>query len=561
MKNLILFEAFKTDKLNKTLGFINSEDGKNRFRNDLKKIGQFYDFPISDFDDNMFHYLGYQKALKLINFPDAKKCQYSYPSSDTKKYIAGEVCTGGKLKRKWGASGVRNMDCPACNGTGERKPTKKNRYLKFWFNTNGEYKGATITNSVKGSMETTFSRELNDYEVVKEFPSGAAMKRETENGDQIKINIYHDTTSYWQNPYVNPTGDMVATIIKKGTQTYAIQNSVYSNTDTWYFNRIMSNWRTFGSRITNISSPQSYLGKVSLIQRSNASTDPLYWNHSIDLNTMKASIGGDKKDILDDSNFAIVLDMDKIPEEFESTSAIRDRRSDARKDSLALQNDQDIKKANIKNYLDKISANSNVDVKNLNNLNMTFRRMLGFNNNVWQRIISGSNTCDDIKFIIDNIYECMILDSSSDDKEVTEEQIKNTIDNVIITRIRRAYGNAGHYSEQSETLRKKIHGDEDNNHEGDKEKAEKLASLLDEWSHEANKKLASIEINNIADAMVFLSKAKQISLSKFSTLSSAMQYVNRLNGWGPSYRRYILDLDQDKLKRDLLNQIQYVKSS
>jgi len=550
MKNLVLFEAFKTDKLNKTLGFINSKSGREKFRTDLNKVGEFYDFPISDFDDDMFHYLGYQQALKLINYPNEKKCEFSHPPND-KKYIAGEVCKDGRLKRKWGANGERNMVCPACNGTGKTKPTKRNQYLKFWFNSKGVYNGATITNSVKGSVETTFSTNLEDYEAVKEFASGAAMKRETENGDQIKINIYRNTPSYYRNGYSNPTGDMVATIIKKGTQVYAIQDEIYGNVDTWYFNRIMENWRTFGRRATNISSPQSYVGRISLLHRSNSSTDPLYWNHTIDLNTMKASVDDNKKQILDDATFAIVLDLDKIPAEFESASEIRDKRSDMRADTLALQTNDDIKKANIKKYLDKISNNSRVDLNNLENLNMTFRRILGFNNNVWQRVVSGKPPCDDIKYVIEKIYECM---SSNDD-----ETVKYNIENIILPRIRRAYGNAGRYLERSNAIQKQIR--EHDITDTDKEKAIEIIGMITEWSQETNKKLASIKIENISDAMIFHAKARQISISKFPTLHSAMQYVNRIGGWnGTAYMRDLFRMDLEQVKKDLTNQLSYVRN-
>ena len=552
MKNLVLFEAFKTDKLNKTLGFINSKTGRDKFRNDLKTIGVFYDFPISDFDDDMFHYLGYQKALKLINYPNAKKCEFSHPPSD-KKYIAGEICKDGRLKRKWGANGERNMACPACNGTGERKPTKRNQYLKFWFNSDGVYNGATITNSVKGSVETTFSKNLDDYEAVKEFASGAAMKRETENGEQIKINIYRDTPGGWRSGYSNPTGDIVATIIKKGTQVYAIQDDVYGNIDTWYFRRIMDNWNNFGRRIANISSPQSYVGRISLLQRSNASTDPLYWNHAIDLNTMKASIGGNKESILDDATFAIVLDLDKIPAEFESVGEIKDKRNDARAGALALETDNDIKKANIKKYLDKISQNSKVDLDNLENLNMTFRRLLGFNNNVWQRAISGNNGYNNIKNVVDNVYKAMANDDV--------EQVKYDIDNVILPRIRRGYADSGDYAERTARVRDKIRNyGKNSNRQGDVEKADEMIELINKWSLEANKKLATIKINNISDAMIFHSKASQILVSDFPVLNVAMGYLSRISGGWGGYENYFMATNLDEFKRDMENQIQYVKN-
>lgn len=544
MKNLVLFEAFKTDKLNKTLGFMENPQEKEKFRSDLKKLSQFYDFPISEFNDDMFHYLGYQKALKLINYPVADKCDYSYPSHEDRA-IHGESCQNGKIKRRWGA-GERNVECPGCNGSGEKKPMRKNKYLKFWFNKDGRYTGTTVTNSLQSSVDSSFSKNLEDYEIVKEFTSAAQMKRECENGDTLMLNLYSSLPSTWRPGYSRPTGDIVVTVYKRGTQIYGIQDDVYSNVDTWYFRDFP--WRSFGSRVTNISSPSSFVGRAKLIKRSNASTDPLYWNHGVDLSNMRTSSNVAKSEILNDANFALVLDLDKIDKtetEYVDVSTTRNKRDTSRKDALALKSDVDIKNENIQRYLSKIAENTNVDIKDLKNFNMTFKRMLGFNNFMWQRIIAQSRTTEAIEQITSEIYQAMNGDST-------------VLTNYTIPRIKSKYNDSIGYARTGMLLKRDLLAYSEN--EQEKANAIIICDIIDKWGQEINKKMSTLKCDTISDLIAFSFKAKTSGISKFPNLSNLVNKLRRGSSWGRHYLGECVRMDIEGIQSDFQLQIEYIKS-
>lgn len=64
LKYIKLFEAFESIKLTKILGYINQES-KRGFIQKLESISRQYDFPMSNFSDDMFQYLPFKKALNV----------------------------------------------------------------------------------------------------------------------------------------------------------------------------------------------------------------------------------------------------------------------------------------------------------------------------------------------------------------------------------------------------------------------------------------------------------------------------------------------------------------
>lgn len=148
LKYIQLFEAFESNKLSKTLKFINKEY-RSRFLHDIKSLCNKNNFPLSEISDDLFEYLPYRKALLLHKDPVQKKCgatSESEFSSDVA--LPGEKCEEGKLKRSWGAGRVRVMTCPNCEGTGIEPFREKWKYLKFWFSTDKKYVAKTATNGV-----------------------------------------------------------------------------------------------------------------------------------------------------------------------------------------------------------------------------------------------------------------------------------------------------------------------------------------------------------------------------------------------------------------------------
>jgi len=145
LKYIKLFEAFQSIKLSKTLKFVD-KDYRKSFLFDVERMFYKNDFPLSEISDDLFEYLPLRKALAFHKDPVEKKCGATSEGEFGSVGISGEKCQDGKLKRSWGAGRIRVMECPHCNGTGIEPFKPKWRYIKFWFNTDGEYITKTATN-------------------------------------------------------------------------------------------------------------------------------------------------------------------------------------------------------------------------------------------------------------------------------------------------------------------------------------------------------------------------------------------------------------------------------
>ena len=148
MKYLVLFEAFESNTLSKTLKFID-KDSQSTFKYWLSEIGKILDFPISEFSDDLFEYLPYNKALKKQ--PSDHK-ETIIPCDYESQWIPGEFCNEGRVKRTWG-NHKRTVKCPKCDGKGtlsyREEDNRVPRLIKFWFNKDGEFTIASATNGYK----------------------------------------------------------------------------------------------------------------------------------------------------------------------------------------------------------------------------------------------------------------------------------------------------------------------------------------------------------------------------------------------------------------------------
>ena len=65
MKYIKLYEAFESDKLSKTIGFIKEKEDRKRFLEDIKKVCNQIDYPYSKLTDDNFQYLPYKYYNKI----------------------------------------------------------------------------------------------------------------------------------------------------------------------------------------------------------------------------------------------------------------------------------------------------------------------------------------------------------------------------------------------------------------------------------------------------------------------------------------------------------------
>ena len=78
LKHIRLYESFESEKLSKTLGFINVDSRKSLI-DSLKIIWKAIDYPYSELSDDVFEYLPFNSALRKDikhEMPEPDECKY-----------------------------------------------------------------------------------------------------------------------------------------------------------------------------------------------------------------------------------------------------------------------------------------------------------------------------------------------------------------------------------------------------------------------------------------------------------------------------------------------------
>jgi hypothetical protein len=401
MKYIKLYEAFESDKLSKTIGFIEGKEDRKRFLEDIKKICNQIDYPYSKLSDDNFQYLPYKAALKVNTIVTDIPCDATSQKAFPEYAVAGEVCNGGKIVRMWGTR-RREVVCPICNGTGVKKSKPEMKWIKFWFSAEGKYVATTAVDgqirkgSFKGgSSGYTGSLNISDYNQV-----GVVSRTDLKNGDVALITINHRST--------------VCYIYKNRDYTYAIQEYHSGNVPNG------QEWRNFGPRSWVLAGSGDYSGDIILLKSKvskeeviETEPDPITWNVVLSIGRYGFDLSSkDVEDTIKDAHFAIVMDFGKIKtSEFKTKSIIKGEREESREGASALMSDDDIRKENLKRYIEKISKS--VDLNN------------GFSEitKILPRIFGGrlalvytfrARNFDDFNYIIDDIFKFMKSTTDSD---------------------------------------------------------------------------------------------------------------------------------------------------
>lgn len=388
LKYLQLFEAFESQKLAKTLKFINKVSIEN-FMQAINRIANRFDFPISKFNDDMFEYLPFKSALKK-NAPPPKQPEREVCNRES-DWIPGEFCQGGRIKRTWGA-----VECPGCGGTGF-KPLKKIQpdvsLVKFWFDKDGNWvtvtgcdgqirpQNKTVT-SITGKAEDLyeFSKDLEDYNQIRsisvsellKLPTGSiVLFRPPDRGKGAVSMVFHGRRGYssaaymLQNEFVGSSPDEDDLISK----------------DEWIkcanYSWIVTGAREFGSG--TLLEP-----KVKREVKPKREIKPLLeeeaytWNNLIDLRYMQMDNRKDMESQLKNAHFAIILDLNKLKEsEFEKLSSTKSER-ELRKAGAFLK-PEEVKNANIERYMNLLIKKFDAN-KGLSELTKVLPRAFGYTN-------------------------------------------------------------------------------------------------------------------------------------------------------------------------------------
>jgi len=437
LKYIKLFEAFESEKLSKTMRFVDKES-KPKFLSVLSNIAEKIDFPMSKLNDSLFEYLPFKSALKKNVDPKKEEAEECNHESD---WVPGEFCKGGMVKRTWG-KGFRMITCPHCKGTGF-KPIRKFQpeltYIKFWFDKDGKYitttgtSGYVVTQSNSKDFgkkinqfppkPLSFSDDFNDYDVL---PQGLDFDetRSLPTGTFVKINL-GESQDY-----------IVGLIWHSNGKAYVLQNyqdgAHDSNNDEWK-QYAQYSW-CLGS------SDDDMYGEAFVIEPKNKEFDlkpkekePEIDPYSINnlLNTRYLSLESyrDMEKRLSGSHFAIILNFKKMKSlEFERVADTKSKREESREGTLALQKPEDIKSANLKRYIQGLVNKFNIG-NGLLEISKLIPRAFGWNNSI-TFVLRGINV-DDLNYVIGDLYTFVKTDPSKrSDISYLEVRIKERIKNI-----------------------------------------------------------------------------------------------------------------------------------
>ena len=559
LKYIKLFEAFDSRTLNATLKHIKSKADKKTFLDTLKLICKRFDIPESKLDDDLFTYLPFNRALRFNNVVVEDE-----PCDSVGEFIAGERCDKGKVRRPWGR-GFRVVDCGTCEGTGI-KPKKSNlSMIKFWFDSEGKFITTTAVDGVYRETSVantaTFSPNIDDYDVVRRVPKSRINELET--GDIIALDLVNNTG--WRNElYPQVVSYVMKAQTWAGSKTFALQNtaSYYNN-----YPRETTGWNQIAGRFWQMG--QSRVNNISLLKpRTNAGgLDPYGYNTSFDVGNFRirpVQINSSVKD----ANFSIILDFNKLmnfsPER--KKSEIISNRGEMKLGATALLSSDEIKKANIKRYFDKIAQAFKLkgELDDISKFNRMAARLLGRNAVYFLNQSSSDTISSGLTNIANNIFKVIkkIKSAEREDAKSLEEGITptalealknngdfkydvNLINEIYKSTLDWSIKTSEHTNKILKGLRKKI---EDESPEEWKEQELKVLSNLDRLSLEISRYISSISVETLADVEFLqqeinslrnMFRSERTGLSNLSTFFDRMRPTSYYNDASYLYRALV----------------------
>ena len=541
LKHIKLFEAFDARTLNATLNHLKLKTDKTSFLNNLKKICAKFDIPESKLSDDLFTYLPFNRALRFNNVVVEDQ-----PCDAVGEFMTGERCDKGKVRRPWGR-GFRVVDCGTCKGTGI-KPKKSNlSMIKFWFDSDGNFITTTAVDGIYRETSTantsSFSQNINDYEVVRRIPKSRINELNT--GDIIALDLVDN--GWRQNVYPQVVSYVMKASTWSGTKVFALQNtsSYYNN-----YPRETNGWNQIANRFWQMS--QSRVNNINLLKpKANVGgLDPYGYNTSFDLDNFRirpVQINSSVKD----ANFAIILGFNKLmnfaPEK--KKSEIISDRTELKSGAVAFMKDEDIKRANIKRYFDKIAQGFQLkgELDDISKFNRMAARLLGrnasyfLNQSASDTISSGlGNIATQIFKVIRRIKNAEREDAKLLDQGLTPNAIESLKTNYDfksdIQYINDKYKDIldwsiktnEHTNKLLKSFRKKI---EDESSEEWKEKEFKVLDNIDRLSLEIARYISSITVETLADVEFLqqeINSIRQMFRSERTGLGSLSNFFDRL---------------------------------
>lgn len=392
LKYLKLFEAFESEKLSKTLGYIDTKS-RNEVISKLKGVCNSLDFPFSKLDDSYFKYLPYKKALDLQWVGEKNPCKATSKSEFGGHGIEGEVCQGGRLKRMWG-SRQRIVECPNCGGSGIQPENSEIKLLKFWFTKEGQLVTITgVDSSFKPELKSKsigrFSRNISDYNIL-----GPAETRSLKHGEIVLAKIKR-------------SGDkIICFVYKTGSQIYLIQDEHDGDTPG-------RDYRSIARYSWNITHGD-YYSIEKLEPKTQPSDDedeeeidPFSFNRIVAFERRGYPYIDKWRDQrlaeieVSKAHFALVFDLNKLKtSEYKTKGQIKDERTELKSGSVLQLTDETVKRANIERYMSEIAKRSDI-IKDVSNLQKVIKRIIGGENIIFN-MLYGSRYSDNLNTLASN---------------------------------------------------------------------------------------------------------------------------------------------------------------
>jgi hypothetical protein len=516
MKYLKLFEAFDSQTLSKTLGFIKEKSQKRDFLNLIKRVCVEIDFPLSRLNDDFFEYLPFSAALKKSDMTGDETCDARSEVEFSEYPVEGEVCKGGKLKRKWGQR-VREVECPVCRGTSVKPKKPELKLLKFWFDKDGNFITTTAVDGLVAerrgepkagrSEKVSFSDVKSDYQVLQTNLNFNEI-RNLSTGDIV----YFETGE-------NHSG--VAYVYVWRNNVYFLQNFADGSTPNG------DSWKRIAPYGWIIGSPGDFrrcdlLGTDVKQPEPEVTIDPYTWNTQVSsqLRIVDRSIFDQVKN----ANFAIILDFGKLKKSgYESKGDIISGREERKSGATALIPAADIKKQNINRYMQEIAKRSDI-LSDVSNINKVAKRMLGGNLALF--LIGGNSRFNRLfTDLIDYYYEYIQYtnEGNNDLCELTQRRLSNTIkSNYEMVSLKTSL-----IGDNLKYIKDEVSKDPDANKDYIKivEKLEKISQII-------YTRFSSINLETIEDLEIFASKIEAVrNLTRndryeFYRLRSFLDYID-----------------------------------
>ena len=530
-RNQFLNEGFSAKSLSKTLGWLSKSGLKPApFLDDLKEFCEKYKIQLSNIEDNFFKVnVRRSEALKL--------------RSDEVNNPMGLWC------------------------------------VKFWFSATEGYKGYTVTPSKEKEKEAIKLKKsgsndpFNEDDIKKLLRSDNSFMKTGElkpvvNYDELKTG---DIIAFIDGNFNTLWGKIFCSHYRDGSYIgkYVINSNLAGNSpDSWYdengndlgrrfvntdifedflYDDDFGSWHIYGTSPGNdhrklhiykeSDEPLHVIGgkKEDDTSKFNLSIS-LYYNELYQINSNDNDKVSITKSNFDNSDFAIIFYLDEfLPHQEEDLSDVRKKRSDSKEGAIALMDDEEIKRINVKNRVDELVKRFNLsqDINNMTNLKLILLNMLrddwslftlfnSYNNAIFYRIYNFFEIVDNQERYTDEYFKIR-LDSRL-------EEVKNEYRSLLNSKLVK--------SKSFKEVYDKLIGS--NN--------EILVDFLKNFmrlSIKLKDKIRSKELSSLYDAQILMDKISMISdpkndsfrlpydiregLDYFSNEENATYYLNRLD--------------------------------